>query len=172
MKVYFTLPQFYAITMRFDIIYHPHKNFQENKMANIQNLIQDIKSDKIKPEDQLRLVEAMHPTVRREIVQKIAGLDTSLVLTFKTHVGMVEDILKSIMDGSKDEFDISLKDTLALSTRLTQIMIRDLPKIYNLAKIQKQEQALLSVMEKHFTRSQQEEFLKELERIEMTQFGE
>lgn len=172
MKVYFTLPQFYAITMRFDITYHPHKNFQENKMANIQSLIQDIKSDKIKPEDQLRLVEAMHPTVRREIVQKIAGLDTSLVLTFKTHVGMVEDILKSIMDGSKDEFDISLKDTLALSTRLTQIMIRDLPKIYNLAKIQKQEQALLSVMEKHFTRSQQEEFLKELERIEMMQFGE
>ena len=133
-------------------------------------ILQEIKSDKYTFAEQLSIVEAMHPAVRREIVQNIAGLDASLLMTFKEQIFIVDSLLRSILNGETDEeeFGISLKDTLNLSTRLTQIMLRDLPKIYSLDRIQKQERALLKVMEKHFTREQQELFLLELEKIEHT----
>ena len=46
-------------------------------------ILQEIKSDKYTFEEQLSIVQAMHPAVRREIVQHIAGLDASLLMTFK-----------------------------------------------------------------------------------------
>ena len=145
----------------------PAKILENSKLMKI---LQDIKSDKYTFEEQLSIVEAMHPAVRREIVQNIAGLDASLLMTFKEQIFIVDSLLRSILNGEtdEDEFGISLKDTLNLSTRLTQIMLKDLPKIYSLDRIQKQERALLKVMEKHFTREQQELFLLELEKIEHT----
>lgn len=138
--------------------------------SKLMKIIEDIKSDKYTFAEQLSIVEAMHPAVRREIVQNIAGLDSSLLMTFKEQIFIVDSLLRSILNGEadEDEFGISLKDTLNLSTRLTQIMLKDLPKIYSLDRIQKQERALLKVMEKNFTREQQELFLIELEKIEHT----
>ena len=131
-------------------------------MFNPTPTIQAILTDEISVHDQLRIFEAMSPSVRREIVNKTAGLEASLLMTFKEHVALVDSIVKYIAEGEKTDYDISLKDALAISVRLTQIMVKDLPKLYNIERIQKQEQALIKVMRNHLTREQQDAFLEEL----------
>ena len=66
-------------------------------------ILQEIKSDKYTFEEQLSIVEAMHPSVRREIVQNIAGLDASLLMTFKEQIYIVDSLLRSILNGETDE---------------------------------------------------------------------
>ena len=84
--------------------------------------------------------------------------------------GRVDTVLRRIVgeDGTELQEDgsMSLKDALNLSLKVTQIMVRDLPKIYSLDRVQRQEEALRRVMETHLTREQQEALLEELEKIE------
>lgn len=131
-------------------------------MFNPTATIEAILQDDITIEDQLRIFDAMSPSVRREIVNKYAGLEASLLMTFKEHVALVDSIVKDIVDGEDNDYDIPLKDALAISVRLTQIMVKDLPKLYNIERIQRQEQALIKVMRNHLTREQQDQFLEEL----------
>lgn len=119
---------------------------------------------------QMAIVMAMSPAARRDMVAKIAGLDASVLMTFKAQISLVDTVLRRIVgeDGTELQEDgsLSLKDALNLSLKVTQIMVRDLPKIYSLDRVQRQEEALRRVMETHLTREQQEALLEELEKIE------
>lgn len=123
----------------------------------------------------VELFNNLSPAMKRDIVAQVAGLDASILLTFKRQVEMVDAILGKMISNqntltgfNEEDTGISLKDALGMSIKLTQMMIKDLPKIYNLERIQRQERALLSVMEKCLTKEQQEEVLLELEKIEKT----
>jgi hypothetical protein len=138
--------------------------------ADCENVIGALKQDMLPHETQMAIINAMSPAARREMVAKIAGLDASVLMTFKAQIHLVDTVLRRIVgeDGTvlQEDSSLSLKDALNLSLKVTQIMVRDLPKIYSLDRIQRQEEALRRVMESHLTRGQQEALLEELEKIE------
>jgi hypothetical protein len=140
--------------------------------AAVQDVIGALKQDILPSDVQLAIIESMSPAARRDMVSKIAGLEASVLMTFKAQIKLVDTVLRRIVndDGtvsaSAEDYDIPLKDALNLSLRVTQVMVRDLPKIYTIDRIQRQEAALRQVMETHLTRPQQEALLEELERIE------
>lgn len=143
-----------------------------NRDPNVEAMIGLLRQDLVTYEDQERLLNAMTPSVQRSLVAKIAGLDASVVLTIKKQIQLVDTVLRRIVseDGtilpSSEDYDISLKDAMTLSHKVSQMVLRDLPKVYGIERIQKQEEALRRVMEKHLSREQQEAMLAELERIE------
>lgn len=138
----------------------------------VEDVIAALRQDLLPSAVQLALVNAMSPSARRDMVSKVAGLDASVLMTFKQQISLVDTVLRRIVneDGTvtanAGEYDIPLKDALNLSLKVTQVMVRDLPKIYTLDRVQKQEEALRRVMEKCLTRDQQEQVLLELEKIE------
>ncbi len=140
--------------------------------AAVEDVIGALRQDMLPADVQLALVNAMSPSARRDMVSKIAGLDASVLMTFKQQISLVDTVLRRIVneDGTvtanSEDYDIPLKDALNLSLKVTQVMVRDLPKIYTLDRVQKQEEALRRVMEKCLTRDQQEKVLLELEKIE------
>jgi hypothetical protein len=140
--------------------------------SSVEDVIGALRQDMLSYQVQERIIEAMSPTTRRDMVAKIAGLEASVLMTFKQQIQLVDTVLRRIVnsDGTvtpnADDYDIPLKDALNLSLKVTQVMVRDLPKIYTIDRIQKQEEALRRVMESHMTREQQEAVLLELERIE------
>lgn len=139
----------------------------------VEDVIGALKQDLLPEDVQLALISAMSPSARRDMVSKIAGLDASVLMTFKQQINLVDTVLRRIVndDGTvtanSEDYDIPLKDALNLSLKVTQVMVRDLPKIYTLDRVQKQEEALRRVMERCLTREQQEQVLLELERIEL-----
>lgn len=140
--------------------------------AAVQDVIGALKEDMLPSEVQLEIINAMSPAARREMVAKIAGLEASVLMTFKSQIQLVDTVLRRIVneDGtvaaSAEDYAIGLKDAMNLSLKVTQVLVRDLPKIYTIDRIQRQEEALRRVMETHLTREQQEALLEELERIE------
>ena len=141
--------------------------------AAVEDVIGALRQDMLPADVQLALVNAMSPSARRDMVSKIAGLDASVLMTFKQQISLVDTVLRRIVneDGTvtanSEDYDIPLKDALNLSLKVTQVMVRDLPKIYTLDRVQRQEDALRKVMETCLTRDQQENVLLELERIEL-----
>ena len=141
--------------------------------AAVEDVIGALRQDMLPADVQLALVNAMSPSARRDMVSKIAGLDASVLMTFKQQISLVDTVLRRIVneDGTvtanSEDYDIPLKDALNLSLKVTQVMVRDLPKIYTLDRVQRQEDALRKVMETCLTRDQQEKVLLELERIEL-----
>ena len=139
---------------------------------SVKEVIGALKQDLLPLDVQMQIVNSMSPAARREMVAKIAGLEASVLMTFRQQITLVDTVLRRIVndDGTvtstAEDYDIPLKDALNLSLKVTQVMVRDLPKIYSLDRIQKQEEALRRVMETHLDRGQQEALLLELERIE------
>lgn len=117
------------------------------------------------------LINSIPRETMRKLVYSYAGMDASLFLTLKQQVTLVDRILANLVtpDGQlrpipEDMPSISLKDAVMMSTRVTQMILRDLPRVYNLEKVAKMEIALGNVMERHLSPSQQAEVLAELER--------
>lgn len=137
-----------------------------------------LKQDLLSLEAQEQLIEAMSPSAQRHIVMKISTLDTSILMTFKKQIQMVDAVLRRIVSpdgtviGDPEEMGMSPKDALNMSLRLTQVMTRELPKLYTIDRIQKQEEALRTVMQRHLTREQQDELLQELESLESSNMGQ
>lgn len=105
-------------------------------------------------------------------MSRISTLDASLLMTFKNQVKLVDTVLRKIVtpDGEMrhgaEDYDLSLKHALDMSLKVTQIMVRELPKLYTLERIQRQEEALRMVMEAHLSPEQQDALLEELEKLE------
>lgn len=137
-----------------------------------EDVLTMVREDMLSEAKQKALVDAMSTNIQRELVQTYSSLDASVVVTFKKQLGLVDTVLRRIVneDGSSkpssEDYDISLKDALNLSLRVTQIMVKDLPKVYNIARVQKMEEALRRTMEETMTSEQQRQFLVRLEEVE------
>ena len=59
---------------------------------------------------------------------------------------------------------MSPKDILNMSLKVSQMMIKDLPKVYSMNRVQMMEQAIGEVIEKEMTRNQQEAFIDALDK--------
>lgn len=138
----------------------------------IQVVLANLRNDMLPDQVQLQIVEAMTPGTRRAIVQQIAGLDASVLMTFKQQINLVDTVLRRVVtpEGvplpSGKELDISVKDAMNMSLKVCGMLTKDLPKVYNIAKVQRLEQALLSVVET-LPKAAQDRVLMELEKAEM-----
>lgn len=138
----------------------------------VQDVIAGLKEDMIPAEVQHSILAAMTPGMQRELVARISGLDASVLMTFKQQLQLIDTVLRRVLnpDGTKNsagaELDVSVKEAMNMSLKVTQVLTRDLPKIYTLERVQKQERALLLFMERHMDRKQQEKYLELLQDIE------
>lgn len=134
-----------------------------------ENVIAGLKNDLIPHDIQEALFAAMNSAVQRNIVASTSGLDASILMTFKQQLSLVDSILRRTynsdgsLSGSAEEIGMNPKDVLNLSFKVSQMMTKELPKVYSMDRVQKMEKALLEVMSKELTREQQEKFLVELE---------
>lgn len=140
----------------------------------VQNVIGGLTTDIIPMDLQEAIFMALPAPSQRKLVAKIAGLDATVLVTLKSQLALMDSVLRRVVnnDGSPKFFHededpgISMKDALNLSLRVSQVITRDLPKVYTVERVQKQEEALQRVMEKMLTPSQQAAFLTELENVE------
>lgn len=135
-----------------------------------QDVVGALRQDMIPAEVQEELFKAMNAGVQRSLVAEAAGLDASILMTFKQQITLVDAILRRTFndDGtlsslSEESLAMSPKDALNLSLKVSQMMVKELPKVYSMERIQRVERALLKVMSEHMTREQQESFLEVLE---------
>lgn len=109
----------------------------------------------------------------RRLVYEYAGMGSSLLMTLNKQVALVDSVLSQLVspDGhlkpqlSDGGPPISLKDAMNLSVKCSQLILRDLPKVYNVERVQRLEMAIGDIMEKHLTPEQQSEVLKRLEEL-------
>ena len=124
--------------------------------------------------DQLchELLEAFPTPIRRRMVQRVAGLDATVIMSLKDMLNLVNSALNKVVNpdgtaaGDEEDLPMSMKDALNLALRVAQVMTRDLPKVYQVDRLQRREEALARVMEMHMTADQQDALLEELERLE------
>ncbi len=139
---------------------------------SVSDTLAAFREDMLSPEIEFEIFEAMSPGTQRAVVSQIAGLDASVLMTFKQMLTFVETVLRRVVkpDGTKavagDDLGVSVKDAMNMSIKVTQVLTRDLPKIYTLERVQKQERAFQLVMQRHMDREQQSFFLQALEEIE------
>lgn len=140
----------------------------------VTELISSIKADMIPEDAQLAVVEAMTPAVRRHVVSKVAGLEASVLMGFKEQQAQIETILRKFATASLDELSkvmvetgLSAKEAINLSMKLTTSMVRDLPRIYTLDRIQRLEESLMTILETMLTREQQDAVLEQVEKLEL-----
>lgn len=134
-------------------------------------VLQALRADLVPSEMQEELFRHMNSAVQRSIISEVSGLDASILVTFKQQLHLVDAILRRTFhsDGTlkfNAEDDVSTmepKDVLNLSLKVSQMMVKELPKVYNMDRIQRMETALYEVMSKHLTREQQQAFLEELD---------
>lgn len=138
----------------------------------VQTLLGCLRNDMLTEEIQLEIVEAMSPGVRRSIVAKLAGMDASVLMTFKQQISLVDNVLRRIVteDGrlvpSGKELGLSVKEAMNMSLKVVGMLTKDLPKVLTLARVQRLENSLLKVVET-LPKKQQDMVLIELERAEI-----
>lgn len=133
-----------------------------------QDLLGALKNHMLPIDAQVQLVEAMPPTTQREIVNKIAGFDSSVLLTLKNQLQLVDNVLRRVIteDGRPNTetqgIDISPKEAMNMSIKLTQVITRDLPKMYKVERLNL-EASLFEVVETLLTKEQQDAVLLKLQ---------
>lgn len=121
--------------------------------------------------DIMALLKAIPRDIMRRLVYEYAGMGSSLLMTLNKQVQLVDTVLSQLVasDGTlkprPEGISIDLKDAMNLSIKCSQLILRDLPKVYNIERIQKLEMAMGEVMEKHLSAEQQAEVLKRLEEL-------
>lgn len=134
-----------------------------------QDIIGALKNQMLPIDAQMQMVEAMPPTVQRDIVNKIAGFDSSVLLTLKNQLQLVDSVLRRVIteDGRPAQdtqgIDISPKEAMNMSIKLTQVITRDLPKMYKVERLQNLEASLFEVVETLLTKEQQDAVLLKLQ---------
>lgn len=139
----------------------------------LQEVITLIKLEMIPVEAQQALVEAMSSGVKRELVSRIAGLDSSILMNFKTQMTLIEAVLSRVInpDGTANSagngLDISIKEAINMSIKLTTAMATHLPKFVKLEKIQRMEQAFFEVVESMLSKEQQIAVLDKMDQLNL-----
>lgn len=134
-----------------------------------QTMLAAMKNSMLPMDAMLQLVESMPASLQRDIVNKIAGFDSSVLMTLKGQMQMVDQVLRRVItdDGkvqeTAKEIGITPKEAINMSIKLTQVITRDLPKMYKVERLQNLEAALFEVIETQLTRKQQDAVLLKLQ---------
>lgn len=120
----------------------------------IQVLQQYMRDGMLNEEIQLEIFNTMSPEVRRGIVMEAAGLEASVVVTFKEQLKMVEKVCSQVIspeglplqEGIK-KLGLTVKDAMNMSLKIVGMMTKDLPKVITLARVQRKERVLTEAIE-------------------------
>jgi hypothetical protein len=136
-----------------------------------EDVLGALRQDMLPAETQEALFHALNPAVQRNLIAEVSGLDAGVLASFKQQLTLIDAILRRTFnsDGTlapiaEEGMSMNPKDVLNMSLKVTQLMVRELPKVYSMDRVQKMEQALLKVMSEKLTRDQQEAFLEELDK--------
>lgn len=136
-----------------------------------EDVIGALRQDLLPADVQERLFNNMNAAVQRNLIAEASGLDAGILATFKQQLHLVDSILRRTFnnDGSlatqaDENIGMSPKDILNMSLKVSQMMVRELPKVYSMDRVQKMESALLKMMAEHLTADQQHAFLKEMDK--------
>lgn len=131
-----------------------------------QDLLAALRNDMLPVEAQVQIVEAMPPSTQRDIVSKLAGLDASVLMTLKNQLQLVDNVLRKVVtpeglanQNADSRIDITPKEAINLSIKLTTIITRDLPKMYKVDRIQNLEKAMFKVIEETMDKEQQDQVI-------------
>lgn len=140
-------------------------------MEMVDDVVGALKQDMIPSDLQEKLFYACNPAVRRQLIAKNSGLDASVLGTFKDQLTLVDSVLRrtfnedgTVKGGEEANLAMPPKDILNMSLKVSQMMIKDLPKVYSMNRVQMMEQAIGEVIEKEMTRNQQEAFIDALDK--------
>ena len=136
----------------------------------IQELMTQLKHDMLPEVIQMEIIDAMSPATKRALVSQMAGLDASVLVTFKAQLKLIDAVCQRVInpDGTarKDHgLDIGVKDALNMSMKVIGMLVKDLPKVLTLSKVQRLEDALLEVT-RTLPKDKQDEVLLLLEELE------
>lgn len=147
------------------------RNLDPDLHRAAEDVIAALRQDMLPTETQEALFKNMNAAVQRNLIAEASGLDASVLVTFKQQLSLIDAILRRTFnsDGTlaasgADGMSMNPKDVLNMSLKVSQLMVRELPKVYSMDRVQRMEQALLKVMSEKLTREQQEAFLEELDR--------
>ena len=149
----------------------PLQSHKPSRTAAYDEIKSNIQEGLLDQEAIVELFSVMPTETLRSIVQKVAGTDASFLMTFTRQVQLVEAVLNQLVypDGrlkpGAEDADISLKDAMTMSARVSQMMLRDLPKLYTVDRIQRWEQAIGDVMEEFMDTEQQARVLTRLQEL-------
>lgn len=134
-----------------------------------QAVLGALRQDMLPADVQEALFKHLNPAVQRNLIAEASGLDAGILVTFKQQLSLVDAILRRTFnaDGTlamgQEDMGMNPKDVINASLKVSQMMIRELPKVYSMDRVQKMETALLKVMAEHLSREQQQIFLQELD---------
>lgn len=118
------------------------------------------------------ILRAIPRTRMRKLVYEYAGMGASLLMTLNKQSALVDAVLSQLVDPeghlvpqNDDYTGMSLKDAMNMSLRNSQLIMRELPKVYDVARIQRLEMAIGEVMEKYMTPKQQAKVMERLEEL-------
>ena len=133
-------------------------------------LLMNLRNDMLPDCIQMDIVEAMSPSTRRAIVAQMAGLDASVLVTFKQQLKLIEAVTSRVVTPEGlpipgHNLDISVKDAMNMSMKVISMLVKDMPKVITLARVQRLETSLLKVVES-LPKDKQDEVLLILEEEE------
>lgn len=134
-----------------------------------QEVLTALRQDMLPADAARELLDAMNPSLQRELVNDLAGLDASILMTLKAQLQLVDAVLRRVVnpDGSPtphtNDTEITPKEAINLSLKVTQMLTRDLPKLYTADRYQRMEETLFALVESKLTKEQQNAFLEALQ---------
>jgi hypothetical protein len=139
----------------------------------VSALLDAVEQGRVSENDLQRILKAIPRDTMRRLVYEYAGMGASLLMTLNKQVALVDSVLNQLVspDGQLKPYlgeggpPLSLKDAMNLSVKCSQLILRDLPKVYNVERVQRLEMAIGEVMEKHLSVEQQAEVLRRLEEL-------
>lgn len=149
--------------------YGPSKT---SEFSSATNTIQySIVSGTYNENEIMKLLNSLPQETLRKLIYRFAGMDASFLTMLTKQIRLVEAVLNQLVtpDGQlrpvPEGIDISLKDALTISSRNTQMLLKDLPKMYTVDRLQRLERAIGDVMDEHFTPEQQSKVLDRLQEL-------
>lgn len=136
----------------------------------IEALKVNLKHDMLPECIQMEIIDAMSPAAKRALVQQMAGLDASVLVTFKSQLKLIDAVCSRVInpDGTPRNnhgLDISVKDAINMSLKVVSMLVKDLPKVLTLSRVQRLEDSLLEVVHS-LPKDKQDEVLRLLEESE------
>ncbi|WP_443699604.1 hypothetical protein [Pseudomonas sp.] len=138
----------------------------------MQVLLQAMRDNMLPEEAQMEFFETMDASVRRAIVQHAAGLEASVIVTFKEQLNLVNKVCSQVISPeglplqTGHKLGITVKDAMNMSMKIVGMLVKDLPKVITLARVQRKENVLLEVISS-LEPEAQERALALLEKLEM-----
>lgn len=147
------------------------QDLSEPLRSQVEETLLALRHNQLTQDAAVELLLAAPSDVMQEAVRRSSGMNESLLVTLARQIRRIDAVVQNLITdtgelkpGIEDQ-GIKLKDALDLSLRMSQHMMRDLPKLYDMDRLQKLEESLGSVMEELLTEEQQRKVLERLREL-------